>query len=114
MNNTIRYNYKTLTRENETPPKRKSYEWLEKIAAINEAARAAGESYGQYVSRLRMIRLAESKKFRIPDGYKTAREWERIRKSPAGVFMKELEDHPTGRVIYEMGPDPEEVADSFK
>ena len=82
MNNTIKYNYKTLTHKNEAPPKRKSYEWLEKIAAVNEAARAAGESYGQYVSRLRMIRLAESKKFRIPDGYMTAREWDRIRKSP--------------------------------
>ena len=82
MNNTIRYNYKTLSMENEAPPKRKSYEWLEKIAAINEAARAAGESYGQYVSRLRMIRLTESKKFRIPEGYKTAREWD-------------MERHPT-------------------
>lgn len=114
MNNTIKYNYKTLTHKNEAPPKRKSYEWLEKIAAVNEAARAAGESYGQYVSRLRMIRLAESKKFRIPDGYMTAREWDRIRKSPVGVLMQELRDHPSGRIIYETGLTPEEMADTFK
>lgn len=103
MNNTIKYNYKTLTRENEAQPKRKSYEWLEKIAAINEAARAAGESYGQYVSRIRMIRLAESKKMKIPEGYKTAREWIAERVSPK-----------YGRIIYERGLDPEEVAEAFR
>ena len=32
----------------------------------------------------------------------------------AGLNESEKPDHPPGRIMYEMSPDPEEVADSFK
>lgn len=105
MNNTIRDNYKTITNAHEKP--RKAPEWLQRVAEVNAAARANNESYGKYVSRIRMIRLAESKRMKIPEGYLTAREWARIRKSPVGVLMQQLKDQPTDRFIYERGLDPE-------
>lgn len=78
MNNTINYNYRTMTSSSLRPKPRKGYEWLERIAEVNRAARENGESYGQYVGRLRAIRLAESHKMKIPEGYHTAREWTKI------------------------------------
>lgn len=75
MNSTIDYNFKTITRGSLDPKPRKGYDWLDRIAQVNAAARAAGETYGRYVARIRAIRLAESNKMKIPEGCKTAREW---------------------------------------
>ena len=74
MNSTIDYNFKNITMASSNPKPRKGYDWLDRIAEVNAAARAAGETYGRYVARLRAIRLAESNKMKIPEGYKTARE----------------------------------------
>lgn len=46
MNNTLNYNYKTITHALEKP--RKVPEWIQRVADINAAARANHESYGQY------------------------------------------------------------------
>ena len=46
MNNTLNYNYKTITHALEKP--RKVPEWIQRVADINAAARANPESYGQY------------------------------------------------------------------
>lgn len=92
MNSAITYNYKTISHALEKP--RKVPEWIQRVAAVNAAARAGHESYGQYVARIHEIRIRESHKTVIPDGYHTAREWERIRS--AGAITYEIESDPEG------------------
>lgn len=54
----------------------KKYEWLHRIAEINELARAQGLSYGHFVAQgfMYFVKVGPA-----PKGYHTAREWREIR-----------------------------------
>ena len=74
---TVKTNFETLSHGLQKDRyKSKKYEWLHEIAAVNEMARAKHLSYGQFVSYAYMtfVKIPEP-----PKGYKTAREWSRIR-----------------------------------
>lgn len=74
---TVKTNFETLSHGLQKDRyKSKKYEWLHEIAAVNEMARAKHMSYGQFVSEgyMTFVKIPEP-----PKGYKTAREWARIR-----------------------------------
>lgn len=54
----------------------KKYEWLHRIADVNELARAGGLSYGHFVAQgfMYFVKVGPA-----PAGYHTAREWREIR-----------------------------------
>lgn len=75
---TVKTNFETLSHGLQKDQyKSKKYDWLHEIAAVNEAARAHHLSYGQFVSEgyTALVKFPKA-----PKGYKTAREWDYIRK----------------------------------
>lgn len=74
---TVKTNFETLSHGLQKDRyKSKKYDWLHEIAAVNEMAREQHLSYGQFVSEAFMSFVKIPK---APKGYKTAREWARIR-----------------------------------
>lgn len=68
--------YETIKRVNQYDKANpKKYEWLHRIAEVNELARAQGMTYGHFVSKGFMY----FSMIKAPAGYKTDREWREIR-----------------------------------
>lgn len=62
----------------------KKYEWLHRIAEVNELARAQSFSYGHFVAQgfMHFVTVGPA-----PKGYHTVREWRKIREQKSDETM---------------------------